>query len=85
MRRHWRSICPDVELHDLIRLTELVHFVRAAGSEQERAKLCGIDVRTARQAAIELTGRQLRDLILEPGAIAAAFERWFDKDARPLS
>ncbi len=85
LRRHWKSICSGVELHDLLRLIELVHVVRATGSEQERADVCGIDVRTARSAALDLTGRWLRELIEEPSELIAAFQRWFRSDAGPLS
>jgi hypothetical protein len=80
LRRQWRSICPRRELHDLLRLIQLVHAARATGSEMERAGAVGIDVRTARNAARDLAGKSLAELMRKPNEIIAILERWFCQD-----
>ncbi len=84
LRRHWKAICPTVDLHDLIRLTVLVHLARVSGSDRKRARQCSIDVRTARKAALDLANKPLRELLREPGEIVSILERWLRPNAAPL-
>jgi hypothetical protein len=66
LRRHWKRVCPTVDLHDFLRLTVLVHLARAGGSDRARARACGIDVRTARKAALEVVRKPLGEVMQEP-------------------
>jgi hypothetical protein len=76
LERHWNAICHTHVLGDFFRLLRLAQFVAAPGSLQQRAAFLGVDLRTVRRAARQLTGQPLRKVVRSPEIITEVLKRW---------